>query len=154
MGRPARRRVGVGQAPTTKIPKDFSPSEGTAQWWFFFIQGGARRGLTRRRAAQPCRVHSLLVRGGAGPGSHYQEPYCTTSCAGVVSTWSTFPARPGGRRLFVIWYYQRGAADGCLAVLESPRAALRDWGRCHSVKALGSGLCSRSRNPPGALVTQ
>ena len=35
-----------------------SPVEGA------FNPGGARRGLTRRRAAQPCRVHSLPVRGG------------------------------------------------------------------------------------------
>ena len=32
-----------------------------------FNPGGARRGLTRRRVAQPRRVYSLLVRGEAGP---------------------------------------------------------------------------------------
>ena len=34
----------------------------------FFIQGGARHGLMRRRAAQPSRGYLLLVRGGAGSG--------------------------------------------------------------------------------------
>ena len=81
-----------------------SPVEGA------FNPGGARRGLTRRRAAQPCRVYSLLVRGEACPAGHpsrvgggpgavvrhrqfpptmvcrgpapgdYREQHCTTSC--------------------------------------------------------------------------
>ena len=35
-----------------------------------FEPGGALRGLTRRRAAQPCLVHSLLVQEEADAGSH------------------------------------------------------------------------------------
>jgi len=45
----------------------FSPSEGTAQWWGFSTRGGARRGLTRRRAAQSCRGYSLHAVLAGGP---------------------------------------------------------------------------------------
>ena len=56
----------VSSYPNTQ---GFSPSEGTAQWWGFSTQGGARRGLTRRRAAQSCRGYSLhaVLAGGPGP---------------------------------------------------------------------------------------
>ena len=47
----------------------------------FFIQGGARHGLIRRRAAQPSRGYLLLVRGGAGPGRRTRN--CTRQAARV-----------------------------------------------------------------------
>ena len=57
---------------------------------------------------------------GIGPGD--------VGRADVVLIWSTLPTRPGGLQLLVIWYYQRGAGNGYVAVLEFPRVALRDKG--------------------------
>jgi hypothetical protein len=78
----------VSSYPNTQ---GFSPSEGTAQWWGFSTQGGARRGLTRRRAAQSCRgysLHAVLAggprarrgQGGSGGRSSGRSWRCVCEC--------------------------------------------------------------------------
>ena len=82
----------VSSYPNTQ---GFSPSEGTAQWWGFSTQGGARRGLTRRRAAQSCRgysLHAILAggprarrgQGGSGGRSSGRSWRCVCECVCVA----------------------------------------------------------------------